>query len=102
MARVRRTKAARQDLKRIGRFVANESRSLSVALKLVDSIAVRCEHYASRPLMGEACPDLGHEIRRFVFRNYAVYYRPTTDGIDVLRVLHASRDIPTAWREPLD
>ncbi len=26
------------------------------------------------------------------FPNHVIYYRPTTDGIEVLRVLHASRD----------
>src|SRR5713226_8246174 len=27
------------------------------------------------------------------FRNYLVFYRPTTTGIEVLRVLHGARDI---------
>ena len=27
------------------------------------------------------------------FRNYLVFYRPTTAGIEVLRVLHGARDI---------
>jgi toxin ParE1/3/4 len=27
------------------------------------------------------------------FRNYLVFYRPLADGIEVLRVLHAARDI---------
>jgi len=28
------------------------------------------------------------------FRNFLIFYRPTGDGIEVLHVIHASRDIP--------
>jgi toxin ParE1/3/4 len=27
------------------------------------------------------------------FRNYVIFYRPTSDGIDVIRVLHGAQDI---------
>jgi toxin ParE1/3/4 len=32
------------------------------------------------------------------FRNYLVFYRPTTTGIEVLRVLHGARDIERLLR----
>jgi len=34
------------------------------------------------------------------FRNYVIYYRPIEGGIEVVRVLHAARDVPAALDEP--
>jgi len=34
------------------------------------------------------------------FPNQIVFYRPIRGGIDVVRVLHAARDLPRALREP--
>ncbi len=33
------------------------------------------------------------------FKNHVIFYRPLADGIDVIRVLHAARDIPNALKE---
>ena len=74
-------------------------RAGAVALRFLDTIRGRCELYAAQPEMGKRCPDLGEAIRRFVVGNYVVFYEPLPDGIQVLRVLHGSRDVPVAWRE---
>ncbi|MGD9720250.1 MAG: type II toxin-antitoxin system RelE/ParE family toxin [Pirellulales bacterium] len=37
-------------------------------------------------------------MRRFSVASYVVYYRAVSEGIQILRVLHGSRDIPAAWR----
>jgi len=37
-------------------------------------------------------------VRRF--RNHLIFYRPIDGGIDVIRVLHAARDIATILEEP--
>ncbi len=94
--------AARRDFEEIGRYVAAESHSFAVAEKLLKSLNIRCERYAIRPLMGEVCPELGIDVRRFVFRNYLVFYRPFVGGIEILRVLHASRDLDSVWRESVE
>lgn len=100
MARVLRTPLARQDLKDIGRYLTQETQSRDVALKFLDAIARKCALYATEPYLGEACPDLGLDVRRFPIGNYVVFYRPLLPaGIDVLRVLHGSRDVPAVWRK---
>ena len=33
------------------------------------------------------------------FENRVIFYRPTSDGIDVVRVLHASRDIERVFAD---
>jgi toxin ParE1/3/4 len=39
-------------------------------------------------------------VRRF--RNYLIFYRPTEDGIDIVRVLHGSRDLDALFSPPPD
>lgn len=98
MPRVNRTPLARRDLKDIGRYIARESCSRALALRFLDAIDARCKVYASQPELGEACPDLGPCVRRFSVGNFVVFYVPLADGIEVLRVIHGSRDIPAVWR----
>jgi len=98
MARVTRTPLAREDLKQIGRYIARESRDRSIALRFLDSIEQKLRLHATQPEMGERRRDLGAGVRHFSVGHYVVFYRPTADGIEVLRVLHGSRDIPSVWR----
>lgn len=97
MARGIRTPLAREDLKEIGRYIARESQNLAVALRFLDSIEQKLQLYATQPEMGQRRPDLGHDVRHFPVGDYVVFYRPMEAGIEVLRVLHGSRDIPSAW-----
>ena len=53
-----------------------------------DAADVLAEH----PLMGPSRPELGATIRSFAIARYVLYYRPVTDGIEVVRVLHNARD----------
>ena len=47
----------------------------------------------TQPEMGRKRPELGHELRSFVIKNYVIFYDPIPDGIFVVRVLHGARDI---------
>ena len=44
--------------------------------------------------MGRNRPDLAPELRSFPVDNYIIFYRPISEGIQVIRVLHGARDIP--------
>ena len=98
MSRIVRTPIARQDLKGIGRHIAAESGSRDVALRFLDAVQRKIATYAGQPELGERRPDLGTEVRCFPVGSYVVFYRPHKNGIEVLRVLHGSRDIPSVWR----
>ncbi len=91
------TPRATQDLVDIGRYLVQESQSRNVAKRFLDFIATKCSVYATAPEIGELCVDLAPNVRRFAVGNYVVFYRPVRGGIEVLRVLHGSRDIPAAW-----
>lgn len=52
------------------------------------------------PQLGRKRSELANEslsdVRSFPihgFKNWLVFYRPTPDGIDVIRVLHGARDL---------
>jgi toxin ParE1/3/4 len=50
---------------------------------------------AERPGMDRSCPELAAELHNFPVGDYLIFYRPTEDGIEVIRVLYAARDIAT-------
>ena len=98
MARVIRTTEARNDLKGIGRYIAERSQNRSIALRFLDNIDKKCRLFATQPEMGEPRPVLRPDVRSFPVDNYVVIYRPLQDGILVLLVTHGSRDIPRLFR----
>ena len=44
------------------------------------------------PEMGRRRDELGPAVRSFPARSYIIYYRPSSKGVEVLRVLHEARD----------
>ena len=45
------------------------------------------------PLMGRERDDLRKGLRSFVHAPYLILYRPTPQGVTILRVIHARRDL---------
>lgn len=48
------------------------------------------------PLAGRARAELSDHVRSFPIGNYVVFYRPMSDGIELIRVLNGYRDIQAA------
>ncbi|MBI1900405.1 MAG: type II toxin-antitoxin system RelE/ParE family toxin [Planctomycetia bacterium] len=83
----------------IGRFIAQASQNREISRRLVRRLVERLKMLARHPRAGEARPDLGPDIRAFVVGNYVLFYQPCADGIELLRALHASRDVNRAFGE---
>ena len=47
--------------------------------------------------MGRPRDELAPGLRSFAFGRYVVFIQPLADGIDVVRVLHSSRDIDATF-----
>ena len=45
------------------------------------------------PLAGRERADLRRGMHSFTVRNYAIFYLPLLDGIEVVRVMHGRQDI---------
>jgi len=51
------------------------------------------ERLAKRPRLGRSRPELMPDVRSFGVGRYLIFYLPRKHGIEVVRVLHGSRDI---------
>ena len=91
MPRVRRRPLAKADVLQIWDHIADDS--LTAADHWVDRLDEEFRLLATQPMMGRARDELASGVRSFPFGRYVVFYVPLDDGIDVVRVLHGSRDI---------
>jgi len=82
--------SARQDLLDIETYIAEDN--LIEAETFVAFLEHECEVISEYPRMGVARPDLALHIRMFPVRDYLIFYQPIEDGIEVIHIIHASRD----------
>jgi len=95
MARVLRRPRAAEDIAAVWDFIADDNPD--AADHWVDQLDTQLRLLATQPLMGRARDELAPGIRSFPFGRYLVFYLPIGDGIDVVRVLHGTRDVDTAF-----
>jgi len=101
---VHKSGLATEDIQQQAEYYLQEA-GLEVALRFVDNAERAFEQLAAMPRVG---PLLGldelpyEDIRRWHidgFDRLIVLYRETADGIDVIRVLHTSRNIAALLRD---
>jgi antitoxin ParD1/3/4/toxin ParE1/3/4 len=83
-----------RDIDEIWEFIAGDN--LDAADRVRDEIFSACEKLAEMPGMGHQREDLADEPLRFwgVY-SYLIIYRPDSRPLEIVRVLHGARDIPT-------
>jgi toxin ParE1/3/4 len=91
MAVVTRTDQAELDLGDIFAYIAGNN--VHAAKGVLRSIDQKCDLLAVNPNLGRERSDLLENIRSFPYGNYIIFYRPTSDGILIVRVLHSARDV---------
>ncbi len=88
--------SAQADLDDIWDYIA--SNSIQNADRFVDRIYELCQKtLAYQPLMGRSREELVPKLRSFPVGNYVIFYRPISDGVEIVRVLHGSRDIESLF-----
>ena len=92
---------ADRDLDAAVAFLLQES-APAAARRLLDEFVIALRRIAGRPGIGS--PRYAHLLQGLRFwklrrHPYLVFYIRQPDFVDVLRVLHAARDIPAALRE---
>ena len=91
MSEFRLSDAAKRDVADIWNYIAADNHT--AADKLLDTFFDTFERLASSPLIGQRRPEFGTDgLRVFPVGNYAVFYRPYDFGIEIARVVHATRD----------
>lgn len=91
---------ARSDLAEIWDYIADDSEARADAF--VESIDQEFQLLATRPNMGRVRDELAKGLRSFPVGRYIIFYRPISEGIEVIRVLHGSRDLETVFRPDED
>ena len=88
--RCRLTLAAEQDLADLSQHVALDDPQAAAAI--LDLIETKCVLLALYPELGRPREDLFPKLRSFPASRYVIFYRITTDEIQVIRILHGARD----------
>lgn len=91
MVLVRRSARAEEDLIEIWSYIAQQNPR--AADQLLDRLQQRWELLATQPRSGMARDDIGAGIRYVATGEYITFYRPGSDGIEIVRVIHGRRDI---------
>ena len=97
MQRYQFTPQAADDLAEIWSYIAKDNPE---AADRVEEAAFRaCELLSTSPLAGRVRADLTSLPVRFwsvlPYRNYLIVYDPSATPLQILRILHAARDLPS-------
>ncbi len=92
MGYLTRTAKAEEDLIEIWMYVAADNPE--VADKLIERIDTKCKMLAHNPAMGQARPDIGSGLRYFPTGQYLILYRETSEGVEIVRIVHGARYLP--------
>ncbi|MCI0488370.1 MAG: type II toxin-antitoxin system RelE/ParE family toxin [Blastocatellia bacterium] len=91
MARFIRSESAHADLLEIWEYLAEDNPISADAF--IDTLNEKCRMIAGFPEMGRAREELAPRLRSFPVGRFVIYYRPMENGIEIVRMLHASREI---------
>lgn len=91
MARVVLRPLAEVDILEIWDFIAEDG--LVEADHWIDRLDEKLKLWATQPMMGRARDELAFGLRSFVFGRYVAFFTPLQDGIELVRILHCSRDL---------
>lgn len=98
MKRYLLTPAAKADLHEISDFI--RQRNPDAARRVRRELRQAMRHLAEMPEMGHLRQDLADEPLRFwSVYSYLIVYRANTRPLQIVRVLHASRDIRSILKE---
>jgi plasmid stabilization system protein ParE len=93
----RLARAARRDLQEIADYwtaEAGEKQAAQVIGDVVETLVTLAGH----PGAGVAADQFGIRVRKFPAGKYMAYYRPYSQGIEILHVFHGARNQKKAWK----
>jgi len=99
-----RTNAAISDLNEQATFIQRESPN--AAIRFLAATEATFQRLAAMPELGRRQEFERNELADLRvwqvqgFENFLIFYRPVERGIEVLRVLHAARDVAAVFDDP--
>jgi toxin ParE1/3/4 len=91
--RIQFTAPARRDLDAIETYIAEDSPD--VARKTILALQEKCRFIAKHPRVFAPQPKFGH-LRKHSLGSYLIFYRVVKEGVEIVRILHGSRDLQKA------
>ena len=96
MNRVTLRPEAESDILEVWDYIADDS--VSEADRWIERLNEKLALWASQPMMGRLREELARNLRSMPFGRYVIFFVPLDDGLDVIRVLHGSRDVDAEFR----
>jgi toxin ParE1/3/4 len=94
---IRFTKSAKKDLGEIYEYIAQDN--IAAADKLKARLQQRWCGLVDMPRIGSDRKKLKPNLRSVTEGNYVIFYRVLVEEIQIVRVLHSSRDAETVFTE---
>ena len=82
---------ARADMDEIWDYIAKDNPPS--ATRLLDKFFQKFVFLSEHPNAGQHRPEIRPNLRSFSVGNYVIYFRRSDDEIEIVRVLHGSRDV---------
>lgn len=82
---------ARRDLTEIWTYIAEDNPAN--ATQFLRKIEAKCLMLLNHPLSGKDRSELLRGMRSLPVGNYIIFYRTASESLEIVRVLHAARDI---------
>jgi toxin ParE1/3/4 len=95
VSELRITPRASSDLIEIWSYIADDS--VASADAFIDKLYETIQLLAAKPGSGRHREELAPGIQSFPFGRYIIFYRVVSAAIEIVRVLHAARDIATLF-----
>lgn len=98
---VNKTDQAKRDLLAIAHYL-EQTASLATAMRFLNAAQSAFESLARLPGLGSVWESPKSRLRNVRvwpirrFRKYLIFYRPKRNGVEILRVIHGSRNIDAA------
>jgi toxin ParE1/3/4 len=96
MADFKLTLLAQQDLRAIHDYIAVNNPK--TAKRYIGALKEKCQNLADTPGIGIARQEY-HGLYKFPVGDYLIFYRTGQNGIEVIRILHGSRDIEAVFNQ---
>jgi toxin ParE1/3/4 len=93
------TDLAREDLHGIWMHLAKDN--VEASLKAMFALGKAFDKVVANPQIGHYREDLADKRQRFILAHpYLIMYRPDKRPVEILRILHGSRDLQTLLSAP--
>jgi toxin ParE1/3/4 len=92
MGRYRLSRAAQADLREIRDYTKTTWGEVQ-AREYLSELRYGLQRLADDPLIGKAREEIAPGLRSFPLARHVAFYRVYPDGIEVVRILHASMDV---------